>query len=129
MSFVLVLSCLCWGVGSCSPRRSCEGASHHDLGTRDVKPYTPLFRLASCGSSLNLKCKTTVFQHNIKYSPTRASLDRSHYLFLFFGPLALLLALPALPPPNPRPFGTARRCFPVVNDVVSIALFFKTSRM
>ena len=65
----------------------------------------------------------------MKYTPTDASFTRHNYLFLFFGPLALLLALPAPPPPNPRPFGTARRCFPVVNDVVSIALFLKTSRM
>ena len=69
----------------------------------------------------------------MKYTPHRHKLHyRRHnylFLFLFFGPLALLLALPAPPPPNPRPFGTARRCFPVVNDVVSIALFLKTSRM
>ena len=49
------------------------------------------------------------------------------YLLFFFGPLPP--ALPALPLPNPRPFGTACRCFPVVKDVVNIALFLKTSRM
>ena len=61
------------------------------------------------------------------YEITNETASTMCYLLFFFGPFPP--ALPALPLPNPRPFGTACRCFPVVKDVVNIALFLKTSRM